>query len=630
MNKQNLKKFIKSLIKEVGDETSKHYSGVARDEVGRVNLDDINYEIKESKGKINKIIAITKGKSSEVYTKLADRLIRLKALEDEIEKINEEVKQEGAREKIAALFVAEFEFITRVVRTVNNLEILLTAQPKAATTVKWAEVYKELATQLTPELIVVANSIVEKYTTTQNPKPPSLKMASKDLSESVFDLYKSFIEKLKTWGKSFDRKLDVVENDIKDIGEYSHSPEMRIRSDEPAPFGYGDMDETIGQLKHSLGEMFGKINEDGMFSKFNAISLDQFIDQQGLDEADMLGANISTLSPDELQSYLQRTSAGDKEKTDKYKMPYVHKSNIEIKDEANRTFDLDKLKASITQRPAKILKQNEKITHSGGGSTIYYNIGLPALKGLAVNEKTGEFVVVDTCPGAGACKVYCYAKKGGYVQWKASSLSQTRQLNFLLNDPSGYKAKVEAEIRDAVNKFGKKGTKVVVRWHDAGDFFSPEYLDLAYGVAMDFPDVDFYAYTKMAGVASGSKPSNFKMNFSMGATPEQEKQIDFQTTKHSTVVPKQLFDDLILKDDTGKLVRDVNGKMQFKSPESLDILKKKLADKYKMPQDSVITYDEMMKIPVGTEPKWNVIVKPGDGDDSANRGDVIGTWLLIH
>jgi len=412
--------------------------------------------------------------------------------------------------------------------------------------------------------------------------------------------------------------------------EQGMGPEYRVGSHEPAPFGYGDMDETIGQLKHSIGEMFGKINEDGMFSKFNAISLDQFVDQESLNEADMLGANISTLSPDELQAYLQRTAGDEKQPTDKYKMPYVHKSNIEIKDEANRTFDLDKLKASITQRPANILKQNEKITHSGGDSTMYYNIGLPALKGLAVNEKTGEFVVVDTCPGAGACKVYCYAKKGGYVQWKSSSLSQTRQLNFLLNDPAGYKAKLEAEIRASVAKFGKKGTKVVVRWHDAGDFFSPEYLDLAYSVAKDFPNVDFYAYTKMAGVASGSKPSNFKMNFSMGATPEQEKQIDFQTTKHSTVVPKQLFDDLILKDEDGKLVRDENGKMQFKSPEDLDILKKKLADKYKMPKDSVITYDEMMKIPVGTEPKWNVIVKPGDGDDSANRSDVIGTWLLIH
>lgn len=367
---------------------------------------------------------------------------------------------------------------------------------------------------------------------------------------------------------------------------------------------------------------------ESMMSQFNVTPLPQFVNQE-LEEADMLGASTRTLSPDEMQAYLGRTAGGSKTKMDKYTMPYVHRGNVEIKDENDRTFDLDKLRAAITARPEKILKQNEKITHSGGGSTVYYNIGLPALKGLAVNEATGEFVVVDTCPGAGACKVYCYAKKGGYVQWKASSMSQTRQLNFLLNDPQGYKNKLENELRSAEAKFGKKGTKVVVRWHDAGDFFSPEYLDLAYSVAKDFPNIDFYAYTKMAGVATGNKPSNFKMNFSMGATPEQEKQIDFQRTKHSTVVPKQMFDDLISRDDDGKVVRNDKGQIQF-SDDNLKLLKKKLASKYNMPEDSVITYDEMMALPVANEPKYNVIVKPGDGDDSANRSDVIGTWLLIH
>jgi hypothetical protein len=361
------------------------------------------------------------------------------------------------------------------------------------------------------------------------------------------------------------------------------------------------------------------------------IPIQQFVSAE-LDEADMLGASTRILPSDELQAYLQRTVSGEKEKLDKYKMPYVHKSNVEIKDENDRTYDLDKLKAAIITRPEKILKQNEKITHSGGGSTVYFNIGLPALKGLAVNERTGDFVVVDTCPGAGACKVYCYAKKGGYVQWKASSLSQTRQLNFLLNDPIGYKAKLESELRSTVTKFDKKDTKVVVRWHDAGDFFSPDYLDLAYSVAKDFPNIDFYAYTKMADVAKGNKPSNFKINFSAGADASQERQVNLQTTKHSTVVPKQMFADLVNRvevDDPDKAGKKIK-KMEFKSPGDLLKLKQKLAAKYGFPVSTVITYDEMMKIPVGSEPMWNVIVKPGDGDDSANRSDVIGTWLLIH
>lgn len=370
---------------------------------------------------------------------------------------------------------------------------------------------------------------------------------------------------------------------------------------------------------------------EGLGLPSNSIqTLDQFVNSSGLEEADMLGATTRPLTPDEMQDYLAKTAAGKKTKLDKYTMPYVHRGNIEIKDENDRKFDLDKLKAAIITRPTKLLKQNEKITHSGGETAQYYNIGLPALKGLAVNEKTGDFVVVDTCPGAGACQVYCYAKKGGYVQWKASSMSQTKVLNFLLNDPQGFKAKLESEIQTEVDKFAKKGAKVVIRWHDAGDFFSPDYVDLAYSVAKKFPQVDFYAYTKMAGVATGNKPDNFKMNFSMGATASQEKQIQPKTTKHSTVVPKPMFTDLILKDDKGKLIKDKDGKIQFKDEASIDILKDKLAAKYGVPKDSIITYDEMKVIPVGKDPKWNVIVKPGDGDESANRLDVVGTWLLIH
>jgi hypothetical protein len=56
--------------------------------------------------------------------------------------------------------------------------------------------------------------------------------------------------------------------------------------------------------------------------------------------------------------------------------------------------------------------------------------------------------------------------------------------------------------------------------------------------------------------------------------------------------------------------------------------------KYNIPEDSIITYDEMMNIPydqkVDTTPMYNVIVAAGEGDTSAMRKDVIGTYLLIH
>ena len=342
-----------------------------------------------------------------------------------------------------------------------------------------------------------------------------------------------------------------------------------------------------------------------------------------------LGANYRDVPDEEMQAFLDRTKNKEKTKRDKYDYPYVHASSIQIKNEEGREYDLDSLRKEIMTRPASILGQNAKMQHSETGTEAIFDIGLPALKGLAVNEKTGQFVVVDTCPGAGACKTYCYATKGSYVMFKAVSMGLARMLNFLLNDPEGFKNKLNAEIAAARSKMAKKGARVVVRWHDAGDFFSPEYLDMAYGVARDNPDVGFYAYTKIADVATGDRPKNFNMNFSQGALSGQEKKVDFKRVKHSKVVPKDMFFDLVARKGLN-LIKDAKGRMQFASPENLEDFKTRIAKHYAIDKDSILTYDQMMDTPVGDAPKWNVIVMPGDGDNSANRNDVIGSYLLFH
>jgi hypothetical protein len=342
-----------------------------------------------------------------------------------------------------------------------------------------------------------------------------------------------------------------------------------------------------------------------------------------------LGANYRAVPDAEMQDLMGRSKNKTKTKRDKFDYPYIHGSNIQVKDEGGKTFDAEALKKSIMVRPGRILGQNAKMQHSETGTEAIFDIGLPALKGLAVNEKTGEFVVVDTCPGAGACKTFCYAMKGSYVMFKAVSMGLARMLNFLLNDPQGFASQLNAEIAAAKSKMAKKNAKVVVRWHDAGDFFSAEYLDMAYGVATANPDVGFYAYTKMADVATGQRPKNFNMNFSGGALSSQEKKIDFQRVKHSKVVPKDMFFDLIARDGNN-LKKDAKGRMQFASAENLDQFKSIMAQKYAIDKNSILTYDEMMKTPVGDKPKWNTIVMPGDGDNSANRNDVIGSYLLFH
>ena len=373
------------------------------------------------------------------------------------------------------------------------------------------------------------------------------------------------------------------------------------------------------------------------------------IDEEEIDE--VLDAQTRKLGGKELTDYLDRILAKQKGKTDKYKLPYVHRSLVKdlipIVDQEKNPYDLDKLAKDITVRPTKLLKQNEKMQHSDGTTSIFYNVGIPALTGLGYDEEKQEFAIVNTCPGAGECKTFCYALKGGYVQWRASSLSQTRILNYLWNDPDGFMEQLSTEIdrenRKADAKQGKH--KVTIRWHDAGDFFSDKYLEMAYKLAATHPTVDFYAYTKIADVAGSvqNRPPNFKINFSMGARKGEEKRVDFGITKHSSVVPKDLFNDLIQKDGN-KLIKDSEGRIQWNSPEDWETFKERLANKYSINPKTILSYSEMMQTPLGSRSKgdnadgargfkndlWNIVVAPGDGDDSANRADVLGTYLLMH
>ena len=181
----------------------------------------------------------------------------------------------------------------------------------------------------------------------------------------------------------------------------------------------------------------------------------------------------------------------------------------------------------------------------------------------------------------------------------------------------------------------KGGYSVTVRWHDAGDFFSPEYLDLALKMAAKHPGVKFYAYTKMAGAALAQKPGNFIINWSEGANTGQEKQIKaadpkLEKTKNSRIVPEKLFYDLLAKDEKGNLKKTAGGAWQPAGPDELAELKQRLAKAYGLSASSILSYDEYMSKGKGSAMQWNVIVAPGEGDLSANDRNVLSTLLLRH
>jgi hypothetical protein len=408
------------------------------------------------------------------------------------------------------------------------------------------------------------------------------------------------------------------------------------------------------------------LNEDessnlpGAVNGVKVMSPEEFagVDDEAVDEATKLPASSREFGDQEFQDYMTRIVGSpdidkktgevkkDKKgidkyvsgklKTDKYKLPYVHRSSaVEYYDEAGKRFKEEAVVAALQQRPKALLKQNEKMKHSNGELEQFFNVGFAALTGIAVDESTGKLIVVNTCPGAGACKVDCFAMKGGKIQFKAAWLSDGRILTYLLNDPSGFFEQLSSEIAKEERLGDKGGYSVTVRWHDAGDFFSPEYLDLALKMAASHPDVKFYAYTKMAGAALAQKPGNFIINWSEGANTGQEKQIKaadpkLEKTKNSRIVPEKLFYDLLAKDEKGNLKKTAGGAWQPAGPDELKELKQRLAQAYGISASSILSYDEYMSKGKGSAMQWNVIVAPGEGDLSANDRNVLSTLLLRH
>ena len=417
-----------------------------------------------------------------------------------------------------------------------------------------------------------------------------------------------------------------------------------------------------------VSEVLRESKLPGAVGGIKIMSPEEFVKSKGdeeVEEATALPAQQRELGGKEFQDYMGRIKGTDdidkktgqvkvdkkgfskytsgKTKTDKYKMPYVHRSSaIEYLSPDGKSYSEDAIKKAILQRPKSLLKQNEKMKHSNGDLEQFFNVGFAALTGIAVDESTDKLIIVNTCPGAGSCKVDCFDLKGGKVQFKAAWLSDARILTYLLNDPSGFFNQLSNEITQeekegtAGDKKFPKGWKVTIRWHDGGDFFSPAYLDMALKMAAKHPNVRFYAYTKMAGAVLATKPDNFIINWSEGANTAQEKQVKAQDpnldfTKNSRIVPAKLFYDLLAKDEKGNLKKTSGGAWQPASPEALDQMKDRLAKAYNLKPDSILSYDEMMATPQKNNiKKWNVIIAPGEGDISANRQDVLSTLLLRH
>jgi hypothetical protein len=114
-----------------------------------------------------------------------------------------------------------------------------------------------------------------------------------------------------------------------------------------------------------------------------------------------------------------------------------------------------------------------------------------------------------TCPFAGECKKFCYAKKGNYC---FKTVKAKHENNRLASLRDSFISDVNAELVELRQKASKKGLKLCIRLHDTGDFYDIDYIKKWASIIETNPDVEFYAYTKSwINVEKYLKASNWVM-----------------------------------------------------------------------------------------------------------------------
>lgn len=166
-----------------------------------------------------------------------------------------------------------------------------------------------------------------------------------------------------------------------------------------------------------------------------------------------------------------------------------------------------------------------------------------------------------TCPNAGACAQYCYARNGTYL-FSNVLAAHTANLRRVLDDterweqdmiehlqhrryrPTGQHRVVPGlpaigTLDDWLDGWIEDGG-AAVRIHDSGDFFADWYLDSWIRIAEATPDVLFYAYTKEVAMLQsrrGALPLNLRVLFSTGGL--QDHLIDIEVDRYADVFPDE-------------------------------------------------------------------------------------------
>jgi hypothetical protein len=181
---------------------------------------------------------------------------------------------------------------------------------------------------------------------------------------------------------------------------------------------------------------------------------------------------------------------------------------------------------------------------------LIWNWSIPAL-----TAKLPDGRRINTCPSAGICARYCYARNGSYL-FSNVLAAHTRNLSMVIDRTNEWRNLMQTELthsrftrsrpprnlpisRDEVadewlRTWADSG-KPAVRIHDSGDFFAEWYLAEWLIIATAHPDLLFYAYTKEVAMLSAAEPPpNFRWLASTGGTQDH---LIKDSMRHADVFP---------------------------------------------------------------------------------------------
>jgi hypothetical protein len=194
----------------------------------------------------------------------------------------------------------------------------------------------------------------------------------------------------------------------------------------------------------------------------------------------------------------------------------------------------------------KLLSQNSELRPDG-----IFNWSLPAFA-IKLSDGTN----FNVCPNAGACASFCYARNGTYLFSNVRG-RHIQNLEYTLYHLEEWQQQMLSEVQH------KKMVGKHVRIHDAGDFYSDEYLLAWLEIARQTPDVTFYCYTKEVSMfkrlVEPNCPTNFRYLYSMGG--KEDHLVDKEVDRHADVFP----DDVAIL-DAGYMNQDASDLLAITLP----------------------------------------------------------------